>query len=61
MFRLLQSRAFHKLPTGNIERMFQAFEEIPVRSGQIVIQEGHEPDYFYVLKEGPPRCRKPGR
>jgi CRP-like cAMP-binding protein len=52
VFRLLQSRAFHKLPTGNIERMFQAFEEIPVRSGQIVIQEGHEPDYFYVLKEG---------
>ena len=23
VFRLLQSRAFHKLPTGNIERMFQ--------------------------------------
>lgn len=52
VFRLLQSRAFHKLPTGNIERMFQSFEEIPVRSGQIVIQEGHEPDYFYVLKDG---------
>ncbi|MEZ5456950.1 MAG: cyclic nucleotide-binding domain-containing protein [Lysobacteraceae bacterium] len=52
VFRLLQSRAFHKLPTGNIERMFQSFEEIPVRSGQIVIQEGHDPDYFYVLKDG---------
>ncbi len=52
VFRLLQSRAFHKLPTGNIERMFQAFEEVQVKAGDLVIREGDGGDYFYVIKEG---------
>ncbi len=52
VFRLLQSRAFHKLPTGNIERMFQAFEEVHVKAGDLVIREGDPGDYFYVIKEG---------
>lgn len=52
VFRLLQSRAFHKLPTGNIERMFQRFEEIEVKSGTVVVREGDAADYFYVIKEG---------
>ena len=52
VFRLLQSRAFHKLPTGNIERMFQRFEEIEVRSGSVIVREGDAGDYFYVIKEG---------
>jgi CRP-like cAMP-binding protein len=52
VFRLLQSRAFHKMPTGSIERMFQRFEEIPVRAGEVVIREGDAADYFYVIKDG---------
>ena len=52
VFRLLQSRAFHKLPTGNIERMFQRFEEIEVRNGAVIVREGDTADYFYVIKEG---------
>lgn len=52
VFRLLQSRAFHKLPTGNIERMFQGFEEVVVRSGDVIVREGDAGDYFYVIKEG---------
>lgn len=52
VFRLLQSRAFHKLPTGNIERMFQGFEEIPARAGEVIVREGDAADYFYVIKEG---------
>ena len=52
VFRLLQSRALHKLPTGNIERMFQRFEEIAVKSGDVVIREGEEADYFYAIKDG---------
>ena len=52
VFRLLQSRAFHKLPTGNIERMFQSFEEIEVGVGDVIIREGDAGDYFYVIKEG---------
>jgi hypothetical protein len=52
VFRLLQNRALHKMPTGNIERMFQRFEEIAVVGGQIIMREGDPADYFYVIKEG---------
>jgi CRP-like cAMP-binding protein len=52
VFRLLQSRAFHKMPTGSIERMFQRFEEVAVRAGDVVIREGDAADYFYVIKDG---------
>jgi CRP-like cAMP-binding protein len=52
VFRLLQSRALHKLPTGNIERMFQRFEEIVVKSGDVIIREGEEADYYYAIKDG---------
>jgi CRP-like cAMP-binding protein len=52
VFRLLQCRAMHKLPSANIERMFQRFEEIPVEEGQVMMREGDKPDYFYVIREG---------
>ena len=52
VFRLLQSRAFHKMPTGNIERMFQRFEEVTLKAGDTVIREGDAADYFYVIKDG---------
>lgn len=52
VFRLLQSRVMHKLPTANIERMFQKFEEIEVRAGTTVVREGEPADYFYVIKDG---------
>jgi rhodanese-related sulfurtransferase len=52
VFRLLQSRALHKLPTGNIERMFQRFEEVEVKTGDIIIREGEVADYYYVIKDG---------
>jgi len=52
VFRLLQSRALHKLPTGNIERMFQRFEEIGVKTGDVIIREGEEADYYYAIKDG---------
>ncbi len=52
VFRLLQSRAFRKMPTGNIERMFQGFEEINARAGEVIVREGDAGDYFYVIKDG---------
>lgn len=52
VFRLLRSRALHRLPSASIERMFQQFEEIPAANGEVVIREGDAPDYFYVIKRG---------
>ncbi|HSX60087.1 MAG TPA: cyclic nucleotide-binding domain-containing protein [Tahibacter sp.] len=52
VFRLLQSRVMHKLPTAGIERMFQRFEQIDVRAGEVIVREGEPADYFYVIKDG---------
>jgi rhodanese-related sulfurtransferase len=52
VYRLLQNRALHKMPTGNIERMFLRFEQIPVAAGDVIVREGDAADYFYVIKDG---------
>jgi CRP-like cAMP-binding protein len=52
VFRLLQSHALHRLPASNIERLFQLFEEVPVRAGEVVVREGQAADFYYVIKEG---------
>jgi CRP-like cAMP-binding protein len=52
VFRLLQSKALRKLPIANIERLFTRFQEMDVLSGQTIIREGDDGDYFYVIKEG---------
>ena len=52
VYRLLQNRALHKMPTGNIERMFQRFEQIEVKEGDVIVREGDAADFFYVIKDG---------
>lgn len=52
VFRLLRSQAFTRLPTGNIEKMFQLFEPVMVKPSEIVMREGDPPDYFYVVRDG---------
>lgn len=52
VFRLLRSQAFARLPTGNIEKMFQLFEPVNVKPGEIIMREGDAPDNFYVVREG---------
>ena len=52
VFRLLHSHAFIKLPTGNLERMFQAFEQVNVSPSEVIMREGDAPDNFYVVREG---------
>ena len=52
VFRLLRSQAFTRLPTGNIEKMFQMFEPVNVKASEVVMREGDAADYFYVVREG---------
>ncbi len=52
VYRLLHSYAFIRLPTGNLERMFQQFEQVNVGHGETIMREGDAPDYFYVIREG---------
>lgn len=61
MLKLLQTPVFLRLPSANINALFERFEEVPMKTGQIVVKQGDKGDYFYVIKAG--RCRvvqKPG-
>ncbi len=61
----LRKPAFLKLPAANIQSLLAQFEEIPVTKDQVIIQEGEEGDYFYLIKHGTCRVsrhsRKDGR
>lgn len=61
MQKLLGSRALLRLPSTSIQLLFERFEEVPMKTGQIIIRQGDPGDYYYVIKQG--RCRvvqKPG-
>lgn len=52
MTRILQSRAFLQIPPANIQAMFMRMQEVPLRAGQVVIRQGDEGDYYYIIKSG---------
>ena len=58
VFRLLHNRALHKMPTGAVERLFQRLVEVIAVKDQIIVREGDEADYFYVIKEGSAQVSK---
>jgi CRP-like cAMP-binding protein len=52
MTMLLQTKAFHKIPPANIQAIFMRMQQINYRSGDVVLKQGTEGDYFYVLTNG---------
>ena len=52
MTMLLQTKAFHKIPPANIQAIFMRMQQINYRSGDVIIKQGSEGDYFYVLIRG---------
>ncbi len=54
MTTLLQTKAFHRIPPANIQAIFMRMQRINYRSGDVVIKQGTEGDYFYVVVAG--RC-----
>jgi CRP-like cAMP-binding protein len=54
MTTLLQTKAFHRIPPANIQAIFMRMQRVPYRAGEVVIKQGDEGDYFYVLVSG--RC-----
>jgi CRP-like cAMP-binding protein len=52
MTRILQSQAFLQVPPANIQAMFMRMQEVPVRSGEVVINQGDDGDYYYIIKHG---------
>ncbi|MFO8024241.1 cyclic nucleotide-binding domain-containing protein [Thiohalophilus sp.] len=54
MLRFLQSRAFLKLPTDNIQAILMRMEELPAKKGERIINQGEQDDYYYIVQSG--RC-----
>lgn len=52
MTTLLQTKAFHRIPPANIQAIFMRMQRIGYRAGDVVIKQGTEGDYFYVVISG---------
>ena len=48
----LQTGVFSRLPPANIEEMFRRMTVFPVKAGQVIITQGTEGDYYYLLEKG---------
>lgn len=50
----LVSGVFSRLPPANIDALLRRFERLPCRAGEVVLREGDEGDYYYLIESG--RC-----
>ncbi|HEY5666482.1 MAG TPA: cyclic nucleotide-binding domain-containing protein, partial [Gammaproteobacteria bacterium] len=54
MTTLLQTKAFHRIPPANIQAIFMRLEQVNCKANDVVIKQGHDGDYFYIITRG--RC-----
>jgi len=54
MTRILHTRAFHRIPPANIQALFMRMEPVQFKAGEMVIKQGDEGKYFFIIKDG--RC-----
>lgn len=52
MTRLLQSEMLARLPAMNIQQVIMRLEEVEKKSGDVVVQQDSEGDYYYIIKQG---------
>lgn len=52
MTMLLQTKAFHKIPPANIQAIFMRMQQINYKTGDVILKQSTEGDYFYVLTRG---------
>src|ERR1700722_5428061 len=52
MTTLLQTKAFHRIPPANIQAIFMRLERYPCKPGEVVIKQGDEGDFFYIIVSG---------
>lgn len=48
----LKNGIFKALPPANVEEMFRRLQRMPVEAGKVVIRQGQEGDYYYLIEEG---------
>lgn len=50
--RMFQSDAFVKMPPEDIQQMLKKMGSVAVMEGDVIIRQGDEGDYFYIIREG---------
>ncbi len=50
--------AFKNMPPANIKLLLERMESLPVKRGEVVIEQGSEGDYYYVLTDGQARVTR---
>lgn len=55
MGALLQSPLLRSVPSANLQKLFSRFEKVAAKKGDVIIKEGSEGDYFYVIDQGQAR------
>lgn len=58
MWDVLNQPTFRKVPAENINTMFQRFEQVSFAAGDVVIQQGGQGDYYYMIREGRARITR---
>jgi CRP-like cAMP-binding protein len=48
----LRSGAFAQLPVAHIDELLKRFDRVKIARGEVVIREGDEGDYYYVVEAG---------
>jgi CRP-like cAMP-binding protein len=54
MAKLLQMPTFQRVPPSNLQAMFMRMQEVKAEPGQVIVRQGEDGDFFYVINEG--RC-----
>lgn len=49
---ILQSSLFSNISVENIQRIFSRIDSIDVRKGEVIIKQGNEGDYYYIVQMG---------
>ena len=52
MAKLLQAKAFHRIPPANIQMVFMRMQQVVLKAGETVIKQGDDGDFFYIITEG---------
>ena len=58
MRRMNHIMAFKNMPPANIRILLDRMEQLPVKQGDTVVQQGESGDYFYVLTDGHARVTR---
>lgn len=52
MTRMLRSNVFYRVPPANIQAILTRMESVRAKPGDVIIEQGGEGDYFYIIKSG---------